>query len=98
MKISPFSVLMMFPGLYDAFGTRRFDSLYTEYENDETIPKTSIGLQELILDLLKERAETGRLYIMNLDHCNEHSSFKDKVNMSNLVSGDYPAHQSPSAH
>ena len=31
------------PGLYDAFGTRRFDSLYTEYENDETIPKTSIG-------------------------------------------------------
>ena len=72
------------PGLYDAFGTRRFDSLYTEYENDETIPKTSIGAQELILSLLKERAETGRLYIMNLDHCNEHSSFKDKVNMSNL--------------
>jgi len=72
------------PGLYDAFGTRRFDSLYTEYENDETIPKTSIGAQELILGLLKERAETGRMYIMNLDHCNEHSSFKDKVNMSNL--------------
>ena len=72
------------PGLYDAFGTRRFDSLYTEYENDETIPKTSIGSQELILSLLKERAETGRLYIMNLDHCNEHSSFKDKVYMSNL--------------
>ena len=72
------------PGLYDAFGTRRFDSLYTEYEADETIPKTSIGAQELILSLLKERAETGRLYIMNLDHCNEHSSFKDKVNMSNL--------------
>ena len=72
------------PGLYDAFGTRRFDSLYTEYENDETIPKTSIGAQELTLSLLKERAETGRLYIMNLDHCNEHSSFKDKVNMSNL--------------
>jgi len=34
--------------------------------------------------LLKERAETGRIYIMNIDHCNEHSSFKDKVNMSNL--------------
>ena len=40
--------------------------------------------QELILDILKERAETGRLYIMNIDHCNEHSSFIDKVNMSNL--------------
>ena len=36
------------------------------------------------LNILKERAETGRIYIMNIDHCNEHSSFKDKVNMSNL--------------
>jgi len=72
------------PGLYDAFGTDSFDSLYTQYEADETIPKTSIGAQELILDLLKERAETGRIYIMNIDHCNSHSSFKDKVNMSNL--------------
>ena len=34
--------------------------------------------------MLKERAETGRIYLMNLDHCNTHSSFKDKVNMSNL--------------
>ena len=24
------------------------------------------------------------MYIMNIDHCNSHSSFKDKVNMSNL--------------
>ena len=37
-----------------------------------------------IRDRLKERAETGRLYLMNIDHCNTHSSFKDKVNMSNL--------------
>jgi ribonucleoside-diphosphate reductase alpha chain len=36
------------------------------------------------MDLLKERAETGRIYIMNIDHCNSHSSFKDKVYMSNL--------------
>ena len=34
--------------------------------------------------MLKERAETGRVYLMNIDHCNSHSSFKDKVNMSNL--------------
>ena len=72
------------PGLYDAFGTDKFDDLYTLYESDESIPKKTIGAQELILDLLKERAETGRIYIMNIDHCNEHSSFKDKVNMSNL--------------
>ena len=72
------------PGLYDAFGTDKFDDLYTRYESDESIPKKTIGAQELILDLLKERAETGRLYIMNIDHCNSHSSFEDKVNMSNL--------------
>ena len=72
------------PGLYDAFGTDEFDDLYTRYESDESIPKKTIAAQELILDLLKERAETGRLYIMNIDHCNSHSSFEDKVNMSNL--------------
>jgi ribonucleoside-diphosphate reductase alpha chain len=72
------------PGLYDAFGTDAFDDLYRTYELDGSIPKKTIGGQELLLDLLKERAETGRLYIMNIDHCNDHSSFKDKVNMSNL--------------
>jgi len=70
--------------LYDAFGTPEFDDLYQRYESDRRIPKRSIRAQELILDLLKERAETGRLYLMNIDHCNSHSSFKDKVNMSNL--------------
>ena len=72
------------PGLYDAFGTDRFDDLYVGFERDESIPRKTIGAQKLILDILKERAETGRLYIMNIDHCNSHSSFKDKVNMSNL--------------
>jgi len=72
------------PGLYDAFGTDRFDDLYVDYERNTTVPRKTIGAQELILDLLKERAETGRVYIMNIDHCNSHSSFLDKVNMSNL--------------
>jgi ribonucleoside-diphosphate reductase alpha chain len=72
------------PGLYDAFGTDRFDELYVAYERDTSVPRKTIGGQELILNLLKERAETGRIYIMNIDHCNSHSSFKDKVEMSNL--------------
>jgi ribonucleoside-diphosphate reductase alpha chain len=72
------------PHLYENFGTSGFDDLYCKYESDESIPRKTIGAQELILDLLKERAETGRVYIMNIDHCNFHSSFKDKVNMSNL--------------
>ena len=72
------------PGLYDRFGLPGFDELYCAYEKDSSIKKKTIKAQELILNLLKERAETGRIYIMNIDHCNSHSSFKDKVNMSNL--------------
>ena len=70
-------------GLYEAFGTSHFDTLYTECE--KKYPKAKkINAQELFMDILKERAETGRIYIMNIDHANTHSSFKDKVNMSNL--------------
>ncbi len=72
------------PGLYDSFGSGDFDDLYEKYERESSIPRVSVPTQELILDLLKERAETGRIYIMNIDHCNSHSSFKDKVYMSNL--------------
>jgi ribonucleoside-diphosphate reductase alpha chain len=72
------------PELSANFGLDGFDDLYVDAERNESIPRKTIGAQELILDLLKERAETGRIYIMNIDHCNSHSSFKDKVEMSNL--------------
>ena len=72
------------PNLYDIFGTEEFDGLYESYEADSTIPRKSIAAQELFGQLIKERAETGRIYIMNIDHCNSHSSFLDKVEMSNL--------------
>ena len=71
-------------GLYEAFGTDKFDELYEKYERATSIPKTKVSARELFTDLLKERAETGRIYIMNIDHCNSHSSFQDKINMSNL--------------
>ena len=72
------------PELYDAFGTPKFDKLYRQYEADKNISKKTIPAQDLFFDLLKERAETGRIYIMNIDHCNTHSSFKDRISMSNL--------------
>jgi len=72
------------PGLYEAFGLPEFDEMYEKYERSYKTPKTKIKAQLLFMDLLKERAETGRVYIMNIDHCNTHSSFKDKVYMSNL--------------
>jgi ribonucleoside-diphosphate reductase alpha chain len=72
------------PAVSDAFGLPEFDDLYLAAEQDLSIPRETVRAQELILDLLKERAETGRIYIMNIDHCNSHSSFIDKVWMSNL--------------
>jgi ribonucleoside-diphosphate reductase alpha chain len=72
------------PELYEAWGTPEFDELYKTAERKLSIKKKKVNAQELFFDILKERAETGRIYIMNIDHCNSHSSFKDKVMMSNL--------------
>jgi len=77
---SPYDV----PGLYEAFGTPEFDELYVKYENDPLIPKDVISAQELTLDILGERSDTGRLYLMNIDHVNSHSPYKKIVRMSNL--------------
>ena len=72
------------PELYEAWGTPEFDELYLRAERKTSIKKNKVDAQELFFDILKERAETGRIYIMNIDHCNTHSSFKDTVLMSNL--------------
>ena len=74
------------PGLYEAyFGDPAvFQELYEKYERATSIKKKTIPAMELFSALIKERAETGRIYIMNVDHCNTHSSFKDTVYMSNL--------------
>ena len=74
------------PGLYDAyFGDPAvFQELYEKYERAYSIKKKTVSAMELFSALVKERAETGRIYIMNVDHCNTHSSFKDTVYMSNL--------------
>ena len=72
------------PGLYDKYGTPEFDVLYEKYERSTKIKKKKVKAQDLFMAILKERAETGRIYIMNIDHVNTHSSFKDQVYMSNL--------------
>jgi ribonucleoside-diphosphate reductase alpha chain len=74
------------PDLYETFGydNVKFDQLYLKYESDRKTPKKKIKAMDLFSALLKERAETGRIYIMNIDHANTHSSFKDPVRMSNL--------------
>ena len=72
------------PELYETWGTDKFDMVYTQAERKTSVWKKKINAQDLFMSILKERAETGRIYIMNIDHCNSHSSFKDRVYMSNL--------------
>ena len=74
------------PGLYEAYfgDTEKFKEMYEMYERKTSIKKKKLPAMDLFSALIKERAETGRIYIMNVDHSNEHSSFKDKVYMSNL--------------
>jgi ribonucleoside-diphosphate reductase alpha chain len=72
------------PGLYDAFGTDKFDDLYVHYERDESIPKKTVSAQELILEILNERSDTGRIYILNIDHANSHIPYLKTIRMSNL--------------
>ena len=64
--------------------TPEFDELYEVAERKTSISKKKIKPYDLFMDILKERTETGRIYIMNMDHTNDHSSFKDRVWMSNL--------------
>lgn len=74
------------PGLYEAYfgDADTFKELYEKYERATSIKKKKVSAMSLFSALIKERAETGRIYIMNVDHTNTHSSFKDTVYMSNL--------------
>ena len=69
------------PGLYDAFfaDQAKFELLYEQYEQDESIRKRSVPAQELFSLMMQERASTGRIYVQNVDHCNTHSPFDPTV-------------------
>jgi len=69
------------PGLYDAFfaDQDKFEQLYVQYENDDSIRKTTIKAAELFSLFAQERASTGRIYLQNVDHCNTHSPFDPQV-------------------
>jgi len=77
------------PELYDAFfvDNDRFRMLYEDAENNPKIRKKTVSALELFSAFLQERKDTGRIYLMNVDHANDHGSF-DKVlapiRMSNL--------------
>ena len=77
------------PGLYDAFFADqiKFKKLYEKYEKDKTIRKVKIKARDLFSKFMKERANTGRIYLQNVDHCNTHGAFDAKlapIKQSNL--------------
>jgi ribonucleoside-diphosphate reductase alpha chain len=77
------------PGLYDAFfeDQAEFERLYKIYEADDKIRKKKVKALDLFTQIAQERAQTGRIYIQNVDHCNTHSPFdpaKAPVHQSNL--------------
>src|SRR5210317_2385880 len=77
------------PGLYEAFfnDQDKFKYLYEKAEVHPNIRKKEIPAIELFSSFMEERKNTGRIYLMNVDHANTHSSFDEKtapVHQSNL--------------
>ncbi len=77
------------PGLYEAFFADQdeFKHLYECYEQDESICKKTIKARELFASFMQERANTGRIYVQNVDHCNTHGAFDSNlapIRQSNL--------------
>ena len=71
--------------LYDAFGHENFDELYEQYERKTSLKfKKTVKARKMMSLFIKERVETGRIYFMNIDHCNQRSSWDDDIKMTNL--------------
>jgi ribonucleoside-diphosphate reductase alpha chain len=77
------------PDLYDAFfqDQDKFEELYEKYERSRTVKKKTIPALEYFQQLMSERKDTGRIYIMNVDNANTHGSFVEElapIRQSNL--------------
>ena len=69
------------PGLYDSFFNdyTKFKMLYERAEKNQNIRKKTIKAISLFSQFMEERKNTGRIYLMNVDHANTHSSFNETV-------------------
>lgn len=77
------------PDLYDAFyaDQDKFKDLYIAYEAKDGIRKKVLPAIEVFTQFLTERKDTGRIYMMNVDHANSHGAFIPEIapiKMSNL--------------
>lgn len=69
------------PELYEAFfnDQDKFKELYEAAERKTSIKKKSIPAIELFSSFVTERKDTGRIYLMNVDHANTHGAFLEEV-------------------
>jgi len=77
------------PELYNAFFSDqgKFKELYERAERNTKLRKKTVDARALFSCFMEERKNTGRVYLMNVDHANTHSPFKEDlhpVKMSNL--------------
>jgi ribonucleoside-diphosphate reductase alpha chain len=59
------------PDLYEAFyqDTARFEELYVKYESDSTLRKKTMSAEDVFKGgILKERTDTGRIYLVFIDN------------------------------
>ena len=77
------------PGMYDAFfaDQDKFKELYEAAERNTHIRKKTMPAIQLFSMFMEERKNTGRVYLMNVDHANTHGAFDEKlapIKQSNL--------------
>ena len=77
------------PGLYESFfdDQDKFKELYEKYERAYSVRKKTLPATEVFSTLMQQRKDTGRIYVMNVDHANDHGAFISKkapIRMSNL--------------
>ena len=71
------------PDLYEAYyrDSSEFEKLYLKYEQDKTKKKKSIPADEIFKNgILKERTDTGRIYLVNIDNVIAQGSFDTTLN------------------
>ena len=69
------------PGLYDAFfaDQDKFKEIYEKAEKNPKIRKKTYKAIDLFSQFMEERKNTGRIYLMNVDHANTHGAFIESV-------------------
>lgn len=78
------------PDLYEAFyrNSKEFEKLYLQYEQDKSKKKKVLPAAEIFKNgILKERTDTGRIYLVNIDNVINQGPFDttlDPIYQSNL--------------